>query len=538
MLFSIPAVQTYLGKKVTDNLNETYGVDIQITKIGLTYAGNVSLKEVFIKDHHQDTLIYASSIETSILDIKEISKGKPALGEVSIEDLNFKMKIYKDEDSDNLMTFIRKFNTGKKTSSEEKFVLTTKNIGIIRGKYSFTNENLRNPKAVEYSDILLDAESLLVDGNDVYVTIDALSFKDFRGLHVSKLQACFSITPTEMNFQELVIETRDSKIIGDIQFTFDVGGLDDFENKVNINADFHRAAISTNDLIPFYKEFGKNQTLRLENTSVRGYLNDFEVINADISGLDRSIIKGDIRIKNAVSNASKFELEGDFENLTSNYYDLVNLLPNVLGNSLPRQLYQFGSVRTTGNAIVTRKAVDIDMNLFSQLGRINAFVLLENLDDMQNATYNGNVISNNFNVGQLLEKKSAGNAAFDIHVDGSGFSLESLDTKIEGDISKLELNGYTYTNLKAIGNLKERVFDGNLKSDDPNVRFSFNGVADLSQEIHNYNFVAYIDHMDLNKLNLFTRDSISVFNGDLYMNMKGTGINDVFGTISFEKNFV
>ncbi len=535
MVFSIPAVQTYIAKKVTNNLNETYGVDIHIEKIGLTYAGNVGIKQVLIKDHHRDTLIYAGNIKTSILGISKIAKGKPELGQVTIEDLNFKMKIYKEETSDNLMTFVRKFNTGKKTSSNDEFVLSTKNIGIIRGKYSFTNENLNNPKAVDYSDITLDAESLLVDGGDVYINIDALSFKDFRGLNVSNLQTCFSITPNSMYLQELVIETKDSRIESEILFSYAVGGLEDFENKVNIKADFYNATVSTNDLIPFYREFGENQRLQLKNTSVIGTLNDFKVINADIFGLDRSLVKGDIRIKNAVSNVSEFELEGDFENLTSNYYDLVNLLPNVLGNSLPRQLYQFGSVRGTGNAIVTREAVDIDMDLSSQLGKINAFVLLENLNDDRNATYNGNVISNNFNIGQLIGKKSIGNASFDIHVDGSGFTLESLDTKIEGDISKLEFNEYTYTNLKAIGNLKERVFDGKLNSDDPNIRFEFNGVADLSEEIHNYNFVAYVDHMDLHQLNLFTRDEVSVFNGDVYMNMKGTGINDAFGTISFEK---
>ncbi|WP_106794449.1 translocation/assembly module TamB domain-containing protein [Aquimarina sp. Aq78] len=535
VLFSIPAVQTYFGEKVTNYLNETYGVDIHIDRIGLTYAGNVYLEEILVKDHHQDTLIYASSIKTSIGSITQVTQGRPELGQVSIEDLIFDMKIYKDESSDNLMTFVRKFNTGKKPSSEEKFILSTKNINLQRGKYSFTNENLRNPKAVEYTDIVLDAESLVVDGDDVYITIDALSFKDFRGLDVSKLQTCFTITATDMRFQELIIETKDSKIKGEILFSYDVGGLDDFENKVNISADFDKATISTNDLIPFYREFGKNQMLRMQNTSVRGVLNDFKIVNANISGLDRSTIQGNIRIKNAVSDASKFELEGDFTNLTSNYYDLVNLLPRVLGNSLPRQLYQFGSVRAVGNAIVTTKTVDIDMDLFSQLGKINAFVLLENLNDIERSSYNGNIISNNFNVGQLLGRKSIGNSVFDIHVDGTGFTLKSLDTKIEGDISKLDFNGYTYTDLKAQGNLKDRVFDGNLNSKDPNVRFSFNGVADLSQEIHNYNFKAYVDHMDLNKLNLFTRDSISVFNGDVYMNMKGTGINDAFGTIAFEK---
>ncbi len=534
IVFSIPAVQTFFGNKITNRINSDYGVDIAIGRIGLTYAGKVSLKEIFVKDHHQDTLMYAGSIETSILNLGRISKGNPELGEVTIEDLIFDMKIYKEEKSDNLMTFVRKFNSDKPPSGK-RFLLTTENITVRNGAYTFVNENLNNPNVIDYREITLDAENLMIDGPDVYLDINDLAFKDQRGLHVSRFKTCFSIKPEEMTFQELIIETPDSKIQGEILFSYDVGGLDDFENKVNITADFDSGTISTNDLIPFYKGFGRNHDLRLKNTSIRGVLNDFRVVNANISGLDRSIIKGDIRIKNAVSDATKFELDGDFEDLTTNYYDLVNLMPNVLGNSLPRQLYQFGSVKATGKAMVTTKTVDVDMNLFSQLGKINAFVLLENLDDSQTSTYNGNIISNNFNIGQLLGAKSVGNASFDIQVDGSGFTLESLNTKIEGDINKLEFNGYAYSNLKALGNLKDRVFDGRLDSKDPNIKFNFNGVADLSEEVHNYDFAANVDYIDLNQLNISTRDSISVFKGDVLMNMKGTGINDAFGTISFKK---
>lgn len=114
MLFSVPSFQTFLGTKVTNYLNKEYDVDITINRVGLTYFWDVNLKEVFIKDHHQDTLIYAGGIETSILNLREISNGKPKLGDVLIGDLTFNMKTYKEEKSDNLMTFIRKFNSDKK----------------------------------------------------------------------------------------------------------------------------------------------------------------------------------------------------------------------------------------------------------------------------------------------------------------------------------------------------------------------------------------------------------------------------------------
>lgn len=535
ILFSIPGVQTFFGKKATNFLHKEYGVELAIGKVGLTYTGGVDLKEVLAKDHHQDTLLYVKSIETSILNLPQIAKGNPVLGNVSIDELTLRMKMYAEESSDNLMTFIDKFESNQKSTSSNRFLMTTGRIEMKNSRYIFIDENLSNPEVVNYFNINIDAERLMVDGSDVYIDMESLGFRDKKGLHIEQLQTCFVIKPESMLFQELVIHTSDSKVEGEIRFDYKRGELSDFVNKVRITADFDKAMVSTNDLIPFYKGFGKNKKLYLKHTGVHGTLNDFEVRNANIYGLDRSVIKGDIKIKNAVSDATKFKLEGDFENITTNYYDLINLMPNVLGNSLPKELYQFGSVRGKGNAIVTRKTVDLDMNLYSQLGTINAFVLLDHLDASEEMTYNGNVISTNFNLGQLVGKESLGNATFDIHVDGKGFTLDKLDTKIEGDIQKLEFNSYPYSRINVFGNLKNNVFDGKLTSYDPNLKFSFNGVADLSQEVDNYDFVANVDHMDLKKLNIFTRDSVSVFNGDVFMKMKGSSINDAYGTISFEK---
>ncbi|TYP74193.1 translocation/assembly module TamB domain-containing protein [Aquimarina intermedia] len=534
ILFSIPGIQTFFGKKLTNYLNETYDVDLSIGRIGLTYSGNLDLQEVFIRDHHKDTLIYAKAIEGSILNLKEITKGQPELGAVAIDSLDFNMKIYEGESSDNLMIFVRKFNTEKKRE-RSSFVLTAEDVTVENGAFSYVNENISNPEVLDFTDIVIDAEDLKVDGPDFYITTNTLSLKEARGLDVSNLQTKFSLTETQMLFRDFNLETQDSKIMGEIALSYTKENFSDFENKVDITAAFTEADMSTNDLIPFYKEFGKDHTITFDNTVLRGTLNDFKLIDANILGLDRTIIRGDLHIRNAVSDPKNFKLNGKFDNLTTNYYDLVNLLPNILGSSLPKQLYQFGSIRGTGNIMVTPNAVDLDMDFYSQLGKIYAFVLLGELENAKNATYNGNIISESFNLGQLLGKESLGKAAFNIDVDGNGFTLANLDTKIEGDISALEFNGYTYNNISVVGGLKDPVFDGRLVIDDPNIQLIFNGVVDMDKTINNYDFVANVEYIDLNTLNLFTRDSLSIFKGDVIMDMKGSGINDVVGTISFQE---
>ena len=111
---------------MTENLNEEYKTDIQIEQIAVTIYGGVKLKNVLIKDHHKDTLIYANRISTNILDVNKLINGKLIFGDLRIDRLLVNMKTYKKEHDSNLNLFIDAFDDGKPSSG--KFLFTSKNI--------------------------------------------------------------------------------------------------------------------------------------------------------------------------------------------------------------------------------------------------------------------------------------------------------------------------------------------------------------------------------------------------------------------------
>ncbi|UZO79708.1 translocation/assembly module TamB [Aquimarina sp. ERC-38] len=488
---------------------------------------------MLIRDHRQDTLIFSKVLETSILNVREIVQGRPLLGDADLEDVKVYVTYYKNDETDNLSYFIKQFSSGRKAA--KPFLLTASSVDLKNGLFVYKDFNKASPEIVRFRNIDLHSQDFKIEGEEVFLQVEALSFEESRGLSVNDFKTKYYYSPEAMKFDQLVMTSKDSKIEGNLDFSYERGGLADFSNKVNILFDITKATVSTNDLKSYYKEFGTDEDIEISNTTFTGILNDFKLIDATISGMDRSLIKGNLRFENLLDDPKHFKLTGDFTNLLTNYYDLVNLLPGLLGRSLPKQLYQLGNVRGTGNAIITARGLDVDMNFYSRLGAINAFVLLGNLDNIKEATYTGNIISKQFDVGKMLGKERLGLAAFDINVDGNGFTLENLNTRVEGRITKMYFNGYTYQNLEVLGILRDPVFDGTLVADDPNVRLTFNGVVDISKTINNYDFVANVDHVDLKKLNFLSRDSIAVFNGDVIMKMKGTSVNNAYGTISFEK---
>ena len=53
----------------------------------------------------------------------------------------------------------------------------------------------------------------------------------------------------------------------------------------------------------------------------------------------------------------------------------------------------------------------------------------------------------------------------------------------------------------------------------------FQGIVNFSDDENIYDFSADIQNANLNELNLVSRDSISVFQGKVSMDMKGTNIS-------------
>ena len=58
LLLSTSFVQTKLGIYATNKINEDFGTNLSIGKVNLSFLGSIALKEVQIKDHHKDTLIF------------------------------------------------------------------------------------------------------------------------------------------------------------------------------------------------------------------------------------------------------------------------------------------------------------------------------------------------------------------------------------------------------------------------------------------------------------------------------------------------
>ena len=534
LILSIPPVQTFLGKKVTKRINDDFGTHIYIDKIGLQFNGDVELKGIYIEDYKQDTLIGIKELNTSILNFRNLYNNKLTFGDIDVQELTFNIRTYLGENQTNLDVFVARFDEDNPRPDKSKFLLSSSDVSFYNSTFRMINDNKENPKILEFNNLNLNATNFLINASDVSARFNTLSFIDSRGLSIKNLVTDFEYTLDHMTFANLIIKTPNSLLNGDLTFIYNREELQDFTNKVSVVANFKESDVMLNELNTFYNEFSIEDHAKF-SVSLSGTLNDLKLMNLRLNTSSQTKIYGDINFKNLFnSEANTFEMDGDFSNLSSNYYDLKSLMPNVLGASIPSIFSKLGNFTVYGNTRITSTDIEATLKINTALGHIDSDLNLLRFNDIDNASYKGNIILEEFDIGRLLDDPNIKETTFDLDVDGKGFTLENLKTNIKGHVFNITYNDYTYENIDISGQLGNKIFNGDLVSNDENFKFKFQGLADLSTKVRSLDFTAEVEYANLRALNFVKNDSISIFKGDIMMDMDGSNIDDAFGKLIFK----
>ena len=541
ILFRFESVQTSTAQWLTDYVNEEYDADIAVEKLHITYAGDVRLENALALDHRKDTVIAIGNLETSIISFGELMNGQPDLGDVQLDNVLFNMVRYKEDARDNLSMFLAKFRSGKSTASKP-FELNTGELEITNSTVRVIDEHLRYPESFIANDLNLTATTFSIVGSKISAPITHGDFQmlmgvmkevdGVRGLTISDFSTDFSYDSDQLVAHDLYIKTPKSEIKGDLTLNYELADFKNFNNKVQWDVNFDEASLSTTEFRTFYPEFTPNATVDLKG-HMTGVLNDFTVDNMKARTLNNIDINGDVRFVNVVDHIDQFFIEGTFSKAQASTADLKRFLPRVLGNKIPKEVDDLGVITINGYANVNATTLNADVMGTTKKGAFKTDIALTDIQSSAPA-YDGTIQVSNIDLGMLTGESSLGLATLNMKISGRGFNPDNLNTNITGGVIQIDYNGYTYKNIKIDGRLQKPLFDGRASINDPNLKMTFNGLADLSEDINKYDFKASVDYADLKAINLFTRDSTAILKGDVIMKMKGTNLNDAFGFIDFK----
>ncbi|NQZ45308.1 MAG: translocation/assembly module TamB [Flavobacteriaceae bacterium] len=532
IVFSLPVVQTGLAKKATDGLNAEFGTNIQIDRVQITpFNLNANIKGIYVEDYRQDTLIYIQKLTTSVLSARNMINGDLEFGDIEVDSLLLNMKTYKGETDTNLDVFVDKLDDGQpRKPGTPPFLMTTASIQINDSQYRLYDENLEVQEVLYFDQLAVSASDFQILGPDVTMQIDALSLIDKHDIRLEQLTTSFSYTKQHMRFDSLTIRTPESSLHGRLHFNYNREDFSSFLDKVKVDAEFIDSKVSFNEVNRFYNEFGADKTTTF-STKASGVLNDITFIDLVLLSGNTGV-RGDYRFRNLFNAQAPFIMNGDMESVTSSYYQLRGLLPEILGKSIPTSFQKFGQFTIRGTSEITESSIDAQINLSTAIGSSYSDLQMTNIDNIDDASYRGFISLIDFDLGTFIDNDKFGTATLDVNVEGKGFIAEYLNTEAIGEVYKMEFNNYEYQNTKISGILKDELFDGSLICNDPNLRFDFKGLADFSSNRSEFNFRADVDYANLKQLN-FINDSISIFRGNINMDIAGNTLDNLDGELQF-----
>ena len=537
VILSTSFVQTKLGNYAAIKINKNFGTDLNIGKINVSFLGNIALKDVQIRDHHNDTLIFVKKLSTSLLSAKKVLEGMLLFDNITLEDAYYHMKTYKGETTDNMAVFIESFRKDTpKDSLDAPFILKAANVYVQHLDFKLNNENIKKEVLFSATNIGGNIQKMAIVGTDFSTNARGLYFKTNQGIQITNLTTNYKFTKNAMNFDKTTLETKNSSVVGDVLFTYKKGGLSNFSDQVNITAYFKESTLKILDLQKFYKELSGNDVVSFSGR-MRGNLNDFSLKKLNLSTKYGLLLNGNLFFKNAINTERGVVFNGNLNNLTATYKELKTLLPNLLDKTLPSEFDKLGQFKIVGNIQVTPLKINASVVVKSQIGTAISDLKINNIDNIDMASYLGDVQLIDFNIGSFFNKPIFGKVSLNGSVNGSGFKLENVNTKFVGNISDLNFKGYSYQNIVVNGQYQNNKFDGDLVIDDDNFKMKFNGLADLSSEIQKFDFKTDISYLNLKETNLFLRDTISVVKGKIALDVEGNTFDDILGTAVFKDVF-
>ncbi|MBL7825181.1 MAG: translocation/assembly module TamB domain-containing protein, partial [Saprospiraceae bacterium] len=240
-------------------------------------------------------------------------------------------------------------------------------------------------------------------------------------------------------------------------------------------------------------------------------------------------ISCDFRGNNLNSREEPPMLSIDFQELRTDLSTIERIIP---GFKPPEQFFKLGSVTFKGNYQLFDWVDHVlygDLNSDLGAGRVDMQLNLE--DGPKKATYSGGLKMQQFDMATWMGNSQFGRATFNVSIaeNSTGLTLSTINTKINGKIDTLTFKGYSYRDIYLNGAFNEKIFDGQLRCNDPNVDFTFDGVINLKEDTPKFDFSADLRRLDLGVLNLSNQD-IVLFGDIEHLSLRGKNFDEITGS--------
>lgn len=536
VLIRNPIIQQIIVSQASAYLSKELETKVQIGSLDVDFFLDFTIGNILIEDKHNNTLCSIDEVSIALHDIS-FSSNTIVLRKTEIHEPVFNLRRYKGENDNNLQFLIDYFSTPKKDDSEPKpWIVTVSYVHLFNASFSYINENKEflPHGAIDFNNLNIQKIDLIATNIIISESFSAyikhLSLIDHNGFILNHFEADAVFSNTNLLIKKMKILTHSSKILADIGFSYEsTRDFNDFVNIVEINALFKESTLHFADLNYFAQQPDLQKLILDFSGEVNGTISNLNSTSFSVATAKNTRAQMNFMIAGLPDvEETFFDIRMNGFRTTAN--DAKKLFTDL---NLPTEvLHNMGGMsKLTMDGSFTGFISDFytDINIQSDIGSASAQMSFKKMVG-QEPVYHGNVKTNTFNIGSILQNDMIGSISADLKINGRGTNASTMKMECSGTISQFGFNDYVYSNMTIRAEVDKGLFDGYFTINDPNIILDFNGVIRVTDEIPTFQFLASVEDAYLNPLHFNRSDSAAYVTGVFEFNFTGNSIDNFLGT--------
>ena len=213
---------------------------------------------------------------------------------------------------------------------------------------------------------------------------------------------------------------------------------------------------------------------------------DLDSIFADqmlLTYRNKRIFDGDVAVYHPTHLDSLY-VQAHCNDLYCNHALLQDLLSQLQAQPiiLPQPIASLGHIHYRGAINGRIDHLNLQGAFTTALGAMKVNGYVESDTTLKNFDFVGNLATNGFQLGKMLNQKDIGEIALHAHVDGTIDSLQLIECIADANIHRIGYKGYTYNDIHFDGVMGIEEISGKLYINDENISLQLSGLADWSSE--------------------------------------------------------
>ena len=508
--------QSFLAHRLASYFSKQLHTTITIDDLDFGIFSHIRLHHLLICDQQHDTLLYVDAVRVGILDL-DFSSRVFQFNHLILDKPYFNLK--EDSSTTNLQFLLDYFSSSDTTTIDTTSPpkILTHDITIQDGRFCYhlksanSTQSAKSPQIdwdnLAISNIFISLKNLKNTGDRLSTQIKAIRLQEQSKFRILKMVGNFVMDSSQLNLENFKIATIYSALLGNqLQFSFSSwSDFSDFLNKIHIHGDFNWSALNFKDLAKFAPPFSSMHQRILFQGIANGTVSNLRTKDFLFNWGDAS------QAAFSGSIAGLPDLEETFINvrvktLTSNKQDLEKLLTD--SAKLPEILGNLNAFNFSGELTGFYTDLVAYGTFNTNLGILKTDLSLKQDSSGNRFYYEGECASQSFDIGRLLgQSPLLGNITVKASVKGEYWKNHNMIT-LDGIVDSLWFKQHYYKNITINGVLKNRMFDGELKINDPLLQFDFLGLVDFSEKQMKFDFTADIKHAQLQQLHLLSDSTL------------------------------